>query len=167
MDLFDLLILALFALPVVLRWLAKSRKGSGSGPDIQPAESEGAGRHRAGESEFERALREIGRSLQEKAEPARAPTVIDDFAREPAGSGFSREERFEREVPAPPKAAPAPVVPFRSLKLARVDLPQTARPSAAASQTRLLRKTLRSPRKTRQAILLVEILGPPVSLRRR
>lgn len=166
MDLFDLLIIAFLLLPALLRWIGKKSQpqtGEIPGPDVSEAEPHA-------ESAFERALREISRSLEQETQPAeptrKAPQQPPQQA-PAAETAFAREESFERHGRSRAPSTPAlPSVPFRKLKHTRIE---TAPPEAAmrARHRHRLSHQLREARSARDAVLFAEVLGPPVAYRDR
>lgn len=165
MDLFDLLILSLFALPALLRWIEQSRKGERQG-DSAPSTESPAGDSLRGE--FERALEEIGLTLQGKPVPDSAPKRDGPHASRGSQKAleseraFSREEQFERRS-RPHGSGGA--IPFRELKKVEIASPYSRRRSTMSRKTRLIKRRLGNRAATRNAILLSEILGPPVAMR--
>ncbi len=168
MDLFDLLILSLLAVPALLRWIEQSRKAereNGVAPSAEAPEQRDSLR-----TEFERALEEIGLTLQGKPVPERSPAADgsrvsrrDQKALEP-DRAFSREEQFER---TPRAQGSGGAIPFRELKKVEIASPYSRRRSTVSRKTRRIKKRLGNRSTTRDAILLSEILGPPVAMRRR
>ena len=163
MDLFDLLILSLFALPALLRWIEQSRKREQQegveGPQTPPTERVDR------RSEFERALEEIGLTLQGKPVPAppRASETTRTRSTEVADGGFSREESFEV---TPGSRAPS-AMPFRKLRKVEITSPYTRRKSTKRNRAHRVRRVVRRAGRAREAILLSEVLGPPAAFRSR
>ncbi len=161
MDLFDLLIIAFLALPALLRWVGKKSRQETNGT----VEPDAAASEPRGESAFERALREIGRALEEPGEVAAPrretapPAPRDD-------SAFAREDAFERRGRERVQAPVFPAAPFRKLKKASIDVSLLPEVTRRSGRPRLKRK-LRQYRSSREAILLSEILGPPIAYRDR
>ncbi len=168
MDFFDLLILALIALPAIFKWLGdQAKKGQPQGPGSPEPRDESRD---AEESDFERALREIGLALGGQ-EPE--PVVVEPEPRtthhaprpsQKDPGGFSREEAFEdrsEEFHPPVEAAP-----FRRLRLARIEAPEVEEVAAApAADQSTARTLLRSASNARRAFLLSEVLGKPLAFR--
>lgn len=172
MDFFDLLILAALALPALFRWFGNQSKKKQT-PTSAPPVDDRPEYVEAEESEFARAIREIGEALGGK-EPESRPAerreyVPDEFGpkQEAAtGSGFTREESFER---APSRSrTPAAAVPFKSLKLARIETPELEEvvPEKRATAAGGVVALLRARRSARDAVMLSEVLRPPLALRR-
>ena len=161
MDLFDLLILSLFALPALLRWIEQSRKrGQQEGAEgSQPPPTERVDRR----SEFERALEEIGLTLQGKPAPPRPSESARTRSADAANGGFSREESFEV---TPGSRAPG-AMPFRKLRKVEITSPYTRPTSTRRKQAHRVRRVVRSASRAREAILLSEVLGPPAAFRSR
>lgn len=174
MDLFDLLILAALALPAIFRWISeRSRKGEpGPLPSTTPEKQE----RPSGETDFERALREISTALggKEPSEPdfdvvedAREAPVVPDPPRKGDSAergGFSREEAFERETAESRRRAAA--LPFKRLKLRRIRAPEIeVIGSASPAPTSAVSQMLRGAKSARDAIVASEILGRPLALR--
>jgi hypothetical protein len=170
MELFDFLILAALALPAIFRWLGeRSKKSQQQAPvetEIPLDESE-----TVGETEFERALREISRALGgdvPEREPEPPPRPPAEPARvESAKSqqrAFELEDAFEKRRSETRKKAAAE--PFRRLKLRRIEAPvvediSPGRPAASSH----VRESLLRPSSSRNAILFSEVLRPPLALR--
>ncbi len=169
MDFFDLLILSLLALPALIRWIEQSRKAEkGNGAPASTGTSEG---RRTVRSEFERALEEIGLTMQGKPVPEPGSSRPADEFRErravedsrESARGFTREEQFERT----PRHKAVGAVPFRELKKVEIASPYSRRQTTIPQRTRRIRSRLTKSSTAREAVLLSEILGPPVALRRR
>ncbi|MBT8400670.1 MAG: hypothetical protein KJO98_09350 [Rhodothermia bacterium] len=167
MDLFDLLILSLFAIPALLRWIEQSRKGQREDGAVSSDEA-----HERGDTlrtEFERALEEIGLTLQGKPVPERSPQadrpreLRSDPTSSKAKGAFSREEQFERARRPEGSVAAAP---FNELRKVEIASPYSKRQSTVSRKTKRIKRHLGNRDMTRDAILLSEILGPPVALRR-
>lgn len=169
LDFFDFLILAALALPAIMRWLGdQSRKGQPEAetPAHPPAKES------SGESEFERALREIGRALGSDSSepehtvqnpvPASAPTRAPASRREPEETW--REESFE--TGRSDALRKARTEPFRRLKLRRIEIPSVAEldiaPRSAAPRVKAL---LHTPSSARDAVAFSEVLRAPLALR--
>lgn len=175
MDFFDFLILAALALPAIFRWLSeRSRAGDAGQPPVATDEPD-AVPHDSGETEFQRALREISQALaggpsEREAEPAEQ---VDESFREfspphwegtRTTSGFSREEAFEKEVAE--SSRHAATVPFKRLKLRRIEAPEIEQVSTPAGGRRSGIPTfLRGAKSVRQAIIASEVIGRPLALR--
>ncbi len=169
MDLFDLLIIALLALPALLRGLerAAKRRKAGESPDTETPTFEPSDE----ESDFHRALREIGLVLagdeealgkaRREAETPPEPEYSPRPQRSPAASppAFAREEAFEARSDAARLDA---TVPFRSLKMAKIEATRAEQtPGPAAGRRDDIKRMLRNPKYLRDAVILAEILGSP------
>ena len=169
MDLFDLLILAALALPAIFRWIGERSRKDQPAPPPRPAEEADA------ESDFERALREIGVALGGvEPEPEEIPTAPVEEPVEKAAplrradltadSAFSREEAFERITSEAREDVEA--MAFRQLELPTIAAPEVERVASARVRSRYdVPKLLRRGESARQAILLSEVLRPPLALR--
>jgi hypothetical protein len=172
MDFFDLLILAALALPALFRWFGNQSKKKQT-PTSAPPVDDRPEYVEAEESEFARAIREIGEALggqEPESRPAeRQEYVPDEFRprqKAATGSGFTREESFER---APSRSrTPAAAVPFKSLKLARIETPELEEvvPEKRATAASGVVALLRARHSARDAVMLSEVLRPPLALRR-
>ncbi|MDX1740201.1 MAG: hypothetical protein R3178_02870 [Rhodothermales bacterium] len=174
MDFFDFLILAALALPAIFRWLGDQSRKSGS-ENQEPVSSPPGDTDEAVESEFERALREIGRALG--GEPVdEAPQPVPDPVPEPDAEVRQRrsptrredEEWLEESFEAAGSEAlrRASAEPFRRLKLRRIDVPDVMDPVDGPRRRKpRARALLGRPGGARDAIVFSEVLRPPLAMR--
>lgn len=148
MDLENAFWLFLLVAYLVLQVLGKKRRQKKPRP---LPEGERTGGRDTVDHTLAEALREIRQALGAET-PPRAP----EPAHAPALPKKTAPPRRASEAPPPPPSDPADEAPFFPRKPTPQPIPLSR-----------LRKRLRDPDSVREAVLLSEILGPPLSRRRR
>jgi hypothetical protein len=109
------------------------------------------------------------------ARPARPPEILilETRSTEPPRGGRSRRTaRSKPAAPAPPAPAPRPGLVSLATRLdsppsSQTDVAARVAPAPPHPALAALREALTTPERTRQALLVAAILGPPAALRHR
>jgi hypothetical protein len=180
LDHLQVLIFVAIAVAAVFQRLKKANDGAGAGPAAAPADPEEEARTRRIQEEIRRRIMER-RGLAPSPQPASG--TAPEPPRFPTAPPLIEEVRSYRVEPPAEAAAEAPDVQRAAAELKRqqelaervreLDAARHARAAVATESAKIALEAaanrplpdLRSPSGLRRAIVLREVLGPPVGLR--